>query len=96
MLLFPNADMPYDVAATAWTQLVGCDDLRGRRDARRDPRFRDNYRGQGPEPVPSFSTSPRPEPARTGCDRRCDGDAAACRARAGMPRQGESIRDRVC
>ena len=42
--LFPNADMPYDVAATAWTQMVGCDTFEGAADARRDPRL--------PRPVP--------------------------------------------
>lgn len=52
MLLFPNDDMPYDVAATAWTQLIGCESFDGQAtiDALRD--FRDIYRGQGPEPVP--------------------------------------------
>jgi hypothetical protein len=51
MLLFPNPDMPYDVAATAWTQLIGCENYEGRAtiDALRD--FRDTFRGQGPEPV---------------------------------------------
>jgi hypothetical protein len=51
MLLFPNPDMPYDVAATAWTQLLGC--------KRFDPRvvdallaFRDQYLGRGPEDIP--------------------------------------------
>jgi hypothetical protein len=47
-LLFPNANMPYAVAATAWTNLVGCpkyspavlDVLRN---------FRDTFRGNGPE-----------------------------------------------
>lgn len=52
VLLFPNPDMPYAVAATAWTQLIGCDSYEGAAtlDALRD--FRDTYRGQGPEPVP--------------------------------------------
>ena len=52
MLLFPNPEMPYDVAVTAWTQLMGCDKLRGRAtlDAIRD--FRDTYIGLGPEPLP--------------------------------------------
>jgi Protein of unknown function (DUF3105) len=51
MLMFPNSDMPYDVAVTAWTNMVTCE--------RFDPAvvdvirdFRDTYRGQGPEPVP--------------------------------------------
>lgn len=50
--LFPNADMPYEVAATAWTQLVGCETYEGgpTLDVLRD--FRDRYLGQGPEGVP--------------------------------------------
>lgn len=50
--LFPNADMPYDVAVTAWTQLVGCETYEGGAtlDVVRD--FRDRYLGQGPEAVP--------------------------------------------
>jgi hypothetical protein len=49
MLLFPNSDMPYDVAVTAWTQMMGCKTYQGDAtlDAIRD--FRDIYRGQGPE-----------------------------------------------
>lgn len=52
MILFPNDDMPYDVAATAWTQLIGCKSFEGGTtlDALRS--FRDIYRGQGPEAVP--------------------------------------------
>jgi hypothetical protein len=51
MLLFPNPDMPYAVAVTAWTQLVGCPKYdEGVLDVIRD--FRDTYRGNGPEAVP--------------------------------------------
>jgi hypothetical protein len=52
MLFFPNEDMPYEVAATAWTQLLGCKTFEG--DATLDAvrNFRDIYRGQGPEDVP--------------------------------------------
>lgn len=52
MLLFPNPDMPYEVAVTAWTQLLGCKTYEGQAtlDAIRD--FRDTYRGRGPEAVP--------------------------------------------
>jgi Protein of unknown function (DUF3105) len=52
MLFFPNSDMPYDVAVTAWTQLMGCPKYEGAKtlDAIRD--FRDTYRGLGPEPLP--------------------------------------------
>jgi hypothetical protein len=48
MLLFPNPQMPYAVAATAWTQLVGCPKYSPAvLDVIRD--FRDTYRGNGPE-----------------------------------------------
>jgi len=52
MLLFPNPEMPYEVAVTAWTQLMGCESYEGQAtlDAIRD--FRDVYRGRGPEAVP--------------------------------------------
>lgn len=52
MLLFPNPGMPYEVAATAWTQLLGCKRYEGAKtlDAIRD--FRDRFRGRGPEAVP--------------------------------------------
>lgn len=52
VLLFPNPDMPYAVAATAWTQLIGCKSYEGAKtlDAIRD--FRDAYLGKGPEAVP--------------------------------------------
>ena len=48
MLLFPNSKMPYEVAVTAWTQLVGCPKYSPAvLDVIRD--FRDTYRGNGPE-----------------------------------------------
>lgn len=52
MLLFPNnTDMPYQVAATAWTHLLGCPKYNDRvPDAIRT--FRDAYRGKGPENIP--------------------------------------------
>jgi Protein of unknown function (DUF3105) len=50
MIMFPDTNMPYAVAVTAWTHLVGCPSY--------DPlvvdvirNFRDTYRGNGPEPV---------------------------------------------
>jgi hypothetical protein len=52
MLLFPNPDMPYEVAATAWTQMLGCDRYEGPPTLDAIRAFRDTYRGQGPEPVP--------------------------------------------
>lgn len=51
MLMFPDPDMPYDVAVTAWTNEVTCDKYTPEvLDVIRD--FRDTYRGQGPEPIP--------------------------------------------
>ena len=52
MLFFPDPDMPYEVAATAWQQLLGCKTYEGEAtlDAIRD--FRATYRGFGPEPLP--------------------------------------------
>ena len=49
--MFPNPDMPYDVAITAWTQLAGARTTRATTlDVLRT--FRDIYRGQGPEFFP--------------------------------------------
>jgi hypothetical protein len=51
MLLFPNPEMPSEVATTAWTNLMTCDSYSPEViDAIRA--FRDTYRGQGPESVP--------------------------------------------
>jgi hypothetical protein len=51
VLIFPDPDMPYVVAVSAWRNYIGCksynpiflDVIRN---------FRDTYRGNGPEPVP--------------------------------------------
>ncbi len=44
--------MPYQVAESAWTNLLGCKRYEGSKtlDAIRD--FRDQFRGHGPEAVP--------------------------------------------
>jgi hypothetical protein len=48
MLLYPDPDMPYDVAATAWTNEVVCPNYNAEvLDVIRN--FRDTYRGNGPE-----------------------------------------------
>ncbi len=48
MLLFPDPDMPYDVAVTAWTNEVVCPNYNPLvLDVIRN--FRDTYRGNGPE-----------------------------------------------
>jgi Protein of unknown function (DUF3105) len=49
VLLFPNPDMPYDVAVTAWTQLAGCETYEGAATLDVLRVFRDTYRGGGPE-----------------------------------------------
>jgi hypothetical protein len=51
MLMFPNPDMPYEVAATTWTNMITCDTYSPEAlDAITD--FRDEFRGQGPEQIP--------------------------------------------
>jgi hypothetical protein len=52
MLLFPNPEMPDAVAATAWTNMIGCDRYEGAATLDAIRAFRDVYRGQGPEPYP--------------------------------------------
>jgi hypothetical protein len=50
MVLFPNRQMPYKVAVTAWGHLLGCKEVNNQVfDAIRA--FRDRYRDQGPEQV---------------------------------------------
>jgi hypothetical protein len=51
MLLFPNPEMAYEVAATAWNQLLGCKRYEGAATIDAIRAFRDTYRGQGPENV---------------------------------------------
>jgi len=51
LLLFPNADMPFEVTATAWTALLGCETYEGEATIAAVAAFRDEFRGQGPEPV---------------------------------------------
>ena len=50
--MFPNPEMPYDVAITAWTQLAGCETYEGAATLDLLRTFRDIYRNQGPESVP--------------------------------------------
>ena len=55
VLFFPNPEMEYEVAVTAWTNLMGCDTFEG--DATLDAvrAFRDTFRGsdiEGTEPIP--------------------------------------------
>ena len=51
MILMPYEQMPYDVAAAAWTNYLGCDSYSAEAlDAIRD--LRDEFRGNGPEAIP--------------------------------------------
>src|SRR3954452_1652043 len=60
-LLFPNDNMPYEVAATTWRNLLGCNEYKGEitLDAIRD--FGKQTWGHGREPVEGFPfTGPTP------------------------------------
>jgi hypothetical protein len=50
--LFPDPDMPYDVAVSAWTQLMTCETFEGAATLDAIRAFRDAYRGRGPEAIP--------------------------------------------
>lgn len=52
VILFPNPDMPYDVAITSWRQLAGCETYDGGATLDVLRAFRDIYRGRGPEEFP--------------------------------------------
>jgi hypothetical protein len=66
-LLFPNENMPYEVAATTWRNLIGCNEYKGAitLDAIRD--FGKQTWGSSPEPVEGFPfTGPTPEEPTVG------------------------------
>ena len=52
MLLFPNRFMEWEVAATAWQQLIGCERWEGDATIAALRAFREEFRGEGPEDVP--------------------------------------------
>lgn len=52
IILFQNPDMPYDVAATAWTQLLGCKTFEGAATIDALRAFREQYLARGPEAIP--------------------------------------------
>lgn len=66
-LLFPNENMPYEVAATTWRNLIGCNEYKGEitLDAIRD--FGKETWGKSPEPVEGFPfTGPTPKEPTVG------------------------------
>lgn len=52
MLLFPNLDLKGAVAVSAWTRLLECPGYEGAATVGAIRSFRDEFRGNGPEPVP--------------------------------------------
>ena len=52
VLLFPNPKVPYQVAETAWTNLLGCKHYEGSKTLDAVADFRDQFRGHGPEALP--------------------------------------------
>jgi hypothetical protein len=62
-LLFPNDEMPYEVAAATWTNLMGCDEYKGAATLDAIRAFGKETWGQyGNEPVAAFTfTGPSPE-----------------------------------
>jgi hypothetical protein len=61
-LLFPNENMPYEVAATAWRKLIGCNEYKGSITLDAIRAFGARTWGHGREPVTGFPfTGPTPE-----------------------------------
>ncbi|HEY0392446.1 MAG TPA: DUF3105 domain-containing protein [Solirubrobacterales bacterium] len=61
-LLFPNENMPYEVAATTWHNLIGCNEYKGAITLDAIRAFGAKTWGHGREPVAGFSfTGPTPE-----------------------------------
>jgi hypothetical protein len=61
-LLFPNENMPYEVAATTWRNLIGCNEYKGAITLDAIRAFGKQTWGHGREPVTGFPfTGPTPE-----------------------------------
>ena len=65
-LLFPNSDMPYAVAATAWTALIACPEYQGDRTLKAIAAWAAENFGQAPEPVDIFPPLTGPSFAEPG------------------------------
>jgi len=59
-LLFPNPDMPYAVAATSWTNLIGCKAYEGQKTIDAIRAFAVEHHGDAPEPIDLFPPTPGP------------------------------------
>ncbi len=53
-LLFPNPEMQWEVAATSWRNLLGCDRFRGRATLEAIRAFGAAHQGKGPEAMDGF------------------------------------------
>ena len=63
-LLFPNDDMPYEVAATTWTNLLGCKTYKGATTLDAIRAFgKATWGSYGGEPVEAFGPLTGPTPA---------------------------------
>jgi len=65
-LLFPYADMPYDVAAVTWQNLIGCKTYKGAATLDAIRAFGIEHWGEGPEPADGFGPLTGPTPATPG------------------------------
>lgn len=63
-LLFPNPDMPYAVAVTAWRSKLGCEEYQGAATLDAIRAFGTETFGRSPEPATSFGPLDGPTPAR--------------------------------
>ena len=94
-LLFPNADMPYEVAATTWRNLLGCKTYKGATTLDAIRAFGSRALGHGAEAVDFFGPLDGPTPGRavraTGRGSAVGGEEAArvaAGARAPRRRRG--------
>ena len=67
-LLFPYAEMPYDVAAVSWQNLIGCKQYKGAATLDAIRSFGEEHWGEGPEDVLAFGPLTGPTPAAPGQD----------------------------
>lgn len=63
-LFFPNPDMPYAVAVTAWRNLMGCDEYQGNATLDAIRAFGAAKFGKGPEAVTAFGPLDGPNPGQ--------------------------------
>jgi len=63
-LVFPNEDMPYAVAVSAWQNLLGCEEYQGAATMDAIRAFGIAHFGKGPEPANAFGPLDGPSPVR--------------------------------